>query len=332
MHYNNPGEGLGQGFKYASGGNEIVLYVLECLFRCGVDVFILISGYFLCQNNKRGVSKPLSLIVMVISVNLLFYFYSVFAGNIAFSFHELCMELIPHNYFVTLYVTLYFFSPFINKIFVNFEWKNWKLFLVVILILFSVIPTMGDILIEVTHREWSGISTIGAKGSQAGYNIVNFALMYCIGAFIRMMEIDKLKIKGSTMMFCVILCIIITFIWSYFFFDNIAIVRTRSAWTYHNPLTILMAVLMFLVFSRINISSKIVNEVAKAAFACFLIHAHVITHLHIDKYVQQSIPVMICHIIVCMFSSYLVSYVFYKIYNMTIEKIIDKTIQKTLYY
>lgn len=105
LHYNNPGDGLGQGFRYASGSNEIVLYVLECLFRCGVDVFILISGYFLCQNNKRGLSKPLSLIIMVIVVNLLFYFYSVFAGNTAFSFHELCMELVPHNYFVILYVT-----------------------------------------------------------------------------------------------------------------------------------------------------------------------------------------------------------------------------------
>ncbi len=332
MHYNNPGEGLGQGFRYASGSNEIVLYLLECLFRCGVDVFILISGYFLCQNNKRGVSKPLSLIIMVIAVNLLFYLYSVFSGNLVFSFYDFCLGLVPHNYFVTLYVTLYFISPFINKIFVTFDQKNWDLFLIIILILFSIVPTMGDVLIEVTHREWSGISTISKSGSLAGYNIVNFALMYCIGAFVRFSQIDKRGIKGSTLMLCVILCVIVTFCWSYFFFDDSTFVRTRSAWTYHNPLTIAMAVLMFLLFSKINISSKIINEVAKAAFACFLIHAHVITHLNIEQYVQKSIPIMLIHIIVCMFLSYIVSYVFYKLYNLTIDRIIDKAIQRKIIY
>ena len=55
LHYNNPT--IGGGITYATKGsaNFYILYFLESLFACAVDLFILISGYFMCTNNKRNI-------------------------------------------------------------------------------------------------------------------------------------------------------------------------------------------------------------------------------------------------------------------------------------
>ena len=55
LHYNNPL--IGRGITYAKEGsvNFYILYFLESLFACGVDLFMLISGYFMCESKKKSV-------------------------------------------------------------------------------------------------------------------------------------------------------------------------------------------------------------------------------------------------------------------------------------
>ena len=60
--------------------------------------------------------------------------------------------------------------------------------LVLILVLFTVWPTFFDLIQGVLGKELLGISTIGMYGSQYGYTIVNFVLMYIIGASIAIMR------------------------------------------------------------------------------------------------------------------------------------------------
>lgn len=327
LHYNNPL--IGKAFQYTGGGNLAVLYGLESLFCCAVDVFILISGYFMCKNNARAISKPISLILMVVVINVLFFCYSFFAGNVSPKHSDILQIIIPHNYFVTLYVALYFISPFINRIFEDFDKRQWRLLLIVSLLIFSLWPTLADLIVENTHQEWFGLSTIGAWGSQSGHNIVNFVLLYCLGAYIRIGEIDKMPISSFNLIMSVGCCLMLSFCWAWFSSHDAGSMG-RSAWAYHNPLTIMMAVLMFVLFSRIHITNKIINDVAKAAFACFLIHAHVITHMSIKEFVQRPIPIMLIHIMVCMIASYALSYIFFKVYDLTIDKLVKKNIKKAI--
>ena len=58
--------------------------------------------------------------------------------------------------------------------------------MVTLLLLFSVYPTFVDVLGEFTHKEYIGLSSVGMYGSQWGYSIINFSLMYIIGAYLRM--------------------------------------------------------------------------------------------------------------------------------------------------
>lgn len=57
LHYNN--SEIGGALKYVQPDslNEIILLALESMFICAVDVFVLITGYFLSNSRKRNLDK-----------------------------------------------------------------------------------------------------------------------------------------------------------------------------------------------------------------------------------------------------------------------------------
>ena len=66
LHYNNAY--AGGGFKYVDNNsiNQYWLFLSETISICAVDLFILISAYFLSMNNKRDICKVFSLILQFI--------------------------------------------------------------------------------------------------------------------------------------------------------------------------------------------------------------------------------------------------------------------------
>ena len=61
LHYNNAE--IGGGLKYSSGWNLLMLQLLQNTAICAVNVFVLISGYFLSRSGRRDCTKPLELIL-----------------------------------------------------------------------------------------------------------------------------------------------------------------------------------------------------------------------------------------------------------------------------
>ena len=47
-------------------GNYYILETIESINICAVDLFIMISGYFLCVSQKRVLLKPLALFIQVV--------------------------------------------------------------------------------------------------------------------------------------------------------------------------------------------------------------------------------------------------------------------------
>lgn len=329
LHYNNPL--IGNGFEYATDSNLIALSVLQCLFSCSVNIFILITGYFLCTSTKRDILKPISLLIMVMVTDFMFYIYSVVSGNTIWSISTFANELIPNNYFVILYITLYFISPFINKLILNLKSTEWNVLLISLMLLFSLWPTMVDAINVITNKEWFGLSSIGAWGSQYGYNIVNFSLLYIIGAYMRIVKSHIYSISIPKLILLIFISVIILFCCMYFTSYHLVEVNSHTI-SYHNPLVIALAILMFHLFSRIDISSKIINAIAKSTFACFLIHGHIITHLHIYHFVQQPLIIMILHIIISVMLCLGISYLFWKIYEFIIERPLKQIINCVISY
>ncbi len=337
LHYNN--EYMGGGFAYVAKGslNYWLLYVLEAFAISAVNLFILISGYFMCTSDKRPVIKPLKLIVQVIVFKEAIYIFSYImsatssgAGVNAEALGSGILDnLVPNNYFVILYMVLYFISVYINIVFDALDEVKTRRMMITLLILFSLWPTLADIFNYVTGISWNGLSTIGLYGSQNGYTIVNFALMYMIGAYLRKYSHKTYK-EGKLIVayICIIAVISVWFVAG----DLFGAKSSNVAYEYCNPLVILSAVLIFLIFKQLKMpSSKIINGLAKGSFTVFLAHTVFIPYLKIPSYCSRNVMVQMIHILVSCVVIYMLSWIMYFVYEKLTNPIfglIEKKLQK----
>ena len=74
LHFYHPNGGGGISLCESSI-NELILRILESIFISSVNIFVLITGYFMSQSTTGSITliKPLSLIVQVVIYNLLTY-------------------------------------------------------------------------------------------------------------------------------------------------------------------------------------------------------------------------------------------------------------------
>ena len=97
LHFNNSWGG--GAFVFANGISREIVLLMEAFAICAVNVFLMLSGYFLCERKDGNAFKPISLIIKVVGYNLLFYFLFLI-GNDAFSISGLVHKALPSNYFV----------------------------------------------------------------------------------------------------------------------------------------------------------------------------------------------------------------------------------------
>lgn len=312
LHYNN--ENMGGGFKYVTQGsvNQLYLYLTENIFVGAVNLFIMISAYFLCKTKKRKLSKVIELIFQVIVFQVIFYFVGMRMGQV-FSIKGLLLCFLPTNYFVILYSVIYIISPYFDLLIEKMEQKEFKKFLIVIFSLFSIWSFGVDCLGNVLGRSITGLSTVGAYGSQAGYSIVNFTLLYFVGAYIRIYG-EKMNKK---MVSCIsIISLMILFITS--LGEHKLGLGLTVTWNYNNPVLIIFSATILLLVVNLNFYSGIMNELAKAAFTCFLVQGFFVYKIHVESVVNSNTLVLIGHQLLISVGLYLISYICYKIYHLCI--------------
>lgn len=315
LHYND-----GRAFKYVEAGSaqQITLFFLESCAICAVDLFILISGYYLSRTQKRSVLKPLELIVEIVIIRLLFLASSLIFEHSAFSLKGLLLCFVPNKYFVILYCALYLISPFLNRVFRKFSGKQWKQFLLIVLLVFSVWNTLVDVLEEVVGSEFMGLSTITAWGSKQGFNIVNFCLLYSIGAYLRCNPTPKNLEKRTVLFAFWLLSVLCIFFWA-LLCRRFHLLELRSAWMYHNPLVIFSAVLLFLFFRSLSFKSKAINRLSAASFTCYLVHTRLLNFTGINNAVSSSVPYMLAHIVLVLIGIYIAAWIIHEMYHFSTD-------------
>lgn len=303
LHYNN--QTIGGGLRYASGAGYSALFFLESLFICAVNLYVLISGYFMCTSQKRSLSKPFALLVQVCVFSAGIYLVRCIVSG-GFSLKSLVSAVVPNNYFVILYVTLYLISPYINLVLKKLTDKQFHVLVVLLLTLFSLWPTLVDMLVRISGRSsFSGLSTINAFDSQRGYTIVQFVLMYVLGAYIRRNEQMLRKLPALVMLAG---CVAAICGW--------AALSTADAWAYSNPFVILCACFALLIALGRPFQSKLINRLAAGAFTCFLLHDLFIHHIGIEKAATSSLPILLAHVILSAIGIYLVCWFAYWVWDL----------------
>ena len=125
--------------------NRFILEFLT-LGNLGSILFVLISRYYLSNSNNIKLKKILRIILQVVFYSVLIYLILVILGIENFNTKSLIKNLLPITFksywFITAYIILYIFHPFINKLFNCFNQKEHFIFISLMFIIFSVLPTL----------------------------------------------------------------------------------------------------------------------------------------------------------------------------------------------
>ncbi len=303
------------------GLNYEVIYLFRSLVASMVDTFIIISGFYMVKSYTRKPSKAITLILQVLIISELECFLDIISGVSPLSFKLIIGSLVSTNYYTTLFVVLFIISPYINKIMNEMNDKEMNRFILILIIIFSFYSIASKVFCEVIHKDWFGINPVGAWGSMQGFNIVNFSLLYIVGAFIRIKRINSLVSKKKSIL-CFISSTVIIILWSYCnrYFPKYGQI---SAWCYDNPIVILQGTALFLLFYQMNFYSKMINRLASAVYATFILHIHLLfTYAKVDLYCESSPYIMILHYLLFSIVCLLCGWAFYEIYNLMTKKVL----------
>lgn len=310
-----------------TNGIHLLLF-FRSLSSSAVDVFLIISGYFLCTNSIRYIGKPVDLLSQVVFRNFIILIALFLYDYSSFSIKALFAACIPASYYPMLFAVLYIISPYINIVLTNLSHKGLNVFMLLSISLFSVYPILVDLFQEVANVEWMGLSTIGAWGNQQGFTIINFSLCYCVGAYVRLADFHTSMINLKIYFIGIILSVMVIFIWSELCLQ-LSHHGLYSAWCYHNPFVILLGLFSFLLFKNLNFQNNFINSIAKLVFMCFLIHSGVMSHFDIglnylvDKPYYYTVVHFFVFMVVMLIISFLCNYI-YKFVTQNIIKNLNK--------
>ncbi|MBR3352182.1 MAG: acyltransferase family protein [Lachnospiraceae bacterium] len=312
LHYNN--HDIGGRFKYVTKGtiNEQFLIFIESLFICSVNVFVLITGYFLCRKSRVSLWKPIELLAEVSVINAGIYVAKAILLHSHFSLKELFIKLLPMNYFAIFYSVIYAFAPFTNQLLNKNKKESRDALMWLIIILFSFIPTLLTYIEHFLEINLGGMSTVGVNNIQTGYTVVHFLQMYCIGAYLKINKEKTDKINTGVILFLFLLSVLMIHITTGIY--------STAARSYCNPLVIMEAATAFLLFDRMNIKySKLLNSVAKTSFTVYLLHLNFLPHMKVSRFVNKPLYILIAHMIGCVFICLAISYICHYIYSYFAE-------------
>lgn len=165
---------LHSGISYdAVSNNGIVMSVMALGGKTGVNIFVLITGYYSTGKIRKG--KVANLFGCATFYSLLLTLVAAAVGSVAFGKKILLKACFPlllgNNYwFVVTYLELYIMIPILNKVVQALDAGIYKKYLLCFTCLLCIIPTVVGRFIQV---------------NDFGYNsLVWFVYLYFLGAYL----------------------------------------------------------------------------------------------------------------------------------------------------
>lgn len=249
---------------YHISWNQILIDILSLGGKVGVNCFILISGYFMI-NSKISIKKIWKIMgqVLFYSLGMLILFLFILKPVNTLEFKDVLKSLLPISYsaytFVTCYLLLMIISPYLNKFIHSLSKKELKIFLIIMLALWSFYITFTNADLAFNEFGW-------------------FVVLYCVSAYIKL-YISKNEIK-NTVYFWLSLSVVLLVVFTVLFnilgkttgisllFDYGTYFRNAN-----NILVFFWSVSMFLCFCKQkNYRNHFINQISKYAFGIYLLH------------------------------------------------------------
>lgn len=225
-----------------------------------VNVFILMSGYFGIALNARK--------MLHLDVKVCLYTWAGYVASVLLSIHsvqplkdiQLLFPVLTRQYwFVTVYFVLCVFSPFLNDFLREISEEKLRLFLILGLGIFYVLPTFCFII------------NAPQIVMDSGYGVLNFIYLYCLGYYIRHYykechsAVFYLGIYGLS---CILLFAVNTTLSEVlgFYFNSLI--------SYNTIFVLSGAVGLFMAFKELRVpNTQLINILAKNSFSVYIIHS-----------------------------------------------------------
>ncbi|MFI3604952.1 acyltransferase [Vagococcus fluvialis] len=255
---------LHSGFTYEPGFSffKFSSQFVGLFGKTGVDLFILISAYFLVDSTfKKKNILNIWKTTLFYSISLTIIFIVIFKVNYQKSI--LLKSLMPVStslyWFITAYLLLYASIPALNLVIHTIDKELYEKVLFTMLIVLSIVSTFLRTEIITNELLW-------------------FIFIYFIGGFLKLhiKTVNKKKVQVYTVLLILISMLALAiseFLTKYipsFSGKELALLFNTQGF-----LPLFTAISMFLLFKEINIKHNLaINKIASTTFAVYLIHEH----------------------------------------------------------
>lgn len=249
LHYFNGS--MGGALQYTSGVNRVISYFFESFFIIGVNLFILVVGYFNFKKKNVNIVRLFNLLLLAYFYGAMFYLVEIFFGYEKFNLINFIKAINPFlggsYWFIKYYIILNLLIPFINIVLNQINRQSTYKLIGILIVLFSIWPSF----------------LIQPPITDGGYGLMNFILLYIIGATIRKYGLSS-ENKGIYLVVYFI-CSLFNFLISLSGFEG-------RCWSYNFLFNIVGSTSLFIWFSYLNIQSKRINYLSGYTFSIYLIH------------------------------------------------------------
>ena len=235
---------------------------------CGVNVFVLISGYFSIKLKAKSFVKLFAICSFFAILGWTVYIITndiPLGGGILLRYIKRGLFVISSKtwWFIQLYFLLMLLSVPINK-YIDEASKK------------SLQYTIGVFVFINVYLGWiQGIEYV-----VDGYNLYNFIMLYLIGRYLKLYWKNNYKVFYDLSIFLI----------ASLFTALLTVVSYNKGWNvfhalaYNNPFIIIGAIALLLMFSKMHFTSKIINYLASSSLAIYLVQDGV---FNCYRYIKQ---------------------------------------------
>lgn len=319
---------------------NIAIYSGLFLIIIHVNCFIIITGYFQ-HKSKFKFNKLLRLYIEVVFYSIVIYLITSVLKNEAITIQGITNNFLPtvltKYWFMNCYILLYIFSDYLNIIISKVSKQEAQKGLIILFTIFSIFPFIF------------GERYIGNNG----YTLVQFILMYFIGAYLYEYPLKKHKYfeKKSNKQY--LITMIIVFIVLGFSNNIINIIAEKlihkeqflksvgelilvTKYSYARPLVVLQSIAFFEIFNSIKFKNNFVTKLAPILLGTYLIteneyirpilYKYLLPksgHITSFSFIFKLIGYSICVFVICLLIDYL-RVLLFKLFRLIWKKFYHK--------
>ena len=252
-----------------------VAWGMECLSIVAVNVYMLISGYFLVESGFKP-GRLAELICQVMFYTVLVPLVLGLCGFVdlsGFTIYNIVLNVLPvqmiQYWFVTAYVIMYLFSPVLGAAVKSMGQKQLQITIAALLTFFSVSKTILPVELAIDNR---------------GNDALWFLCVFLVAAYLRLYGLPFLEGKKGVVRGLALYLTGCAGIYVWMFALRLVYLKTGSldhlikiGLDYNHFLNLLAAVGLFYLFKNLKLSAeswwaKLILKVAPYSFGVYLLH------------------------------------------------------------